>query len=174
VMRLFLAQTQPPPSLPPLPHPEKFEVPPVVEGQPWWLYAGIILLICILVSLVLWLLFRSRQAAPAAIPRPWNAAMDALHALRARADSQPHAETAHQVSEILRRYFWERYHIPAPFRTRRELFEMEAPKASQKVVQYAPLAALWDELSFAPVPVTQEEALTLVNRAISHLQEDQP
>jgi hypothetical protein len=173
-MGWFLAQGQPAPSLPPLPHPEKFEVPPVVEGPPWWLYAGGLLLICALAGLVIWLLFRARKPATPAAPRPWNRAMDALHQLRARADSQPHAETAHQVSEILRLYFWERYHIPAPFRTRRELFELEAPKASQRVVQYAPLAALWDELSFAPVPVTQEEALTLVNRAISHLQEDRP
>jgi hypothetical protein len=169
----FLAQ-QPPSLVPPLPHPEKFEAPTIVLGPPWWLYPSGILVVCLLLSLVIWLLFRSRKAEAAAAPRPWNHAMDALHDLRARLGNQAHVETAHQVSEVLRRYFWERYEIPAPFRTRRELFELEAPKASQRVGRYAPLAAMWDELSFAPIPVSQEEAQALVDRAIGHLQEDRP
>ncbi|HYF35739.1 MAG TPA: hypothetical protein VD994_10645, partial [Prosthecobacter sp.] len=128
----------------------------------------------LLLSLVIWLLFRSKKAATPSSPRPWNQAMDALHSLRARLEKQSHSETAHQVSEILRRYFWERYEIPAPFRTRRELFEQDVPKTSLRVGRYAPLAAMWDELSFAPIPVSQEEAQALVERAISHLQEDRP
>lgn len=174
-MPAFLAQqAPPPPAVPPLPHPELPDPGTVTLGPPWWLYAGGILLVCVLLSLVIWLLFRSKRVLPPPVPRPWNIAMDALHALRGRSESQSNAETAHQVSEVLRRYFWERYKIPAPFRTRRELFEIEAPKMTERVDRYAPLAALWDELSFAPIPVSREEALTLVDKAISHLQEDRP
>ena len=172
-MFTFLAQ-QPPPLVPPLPHPEKFEVPAITLGPPWWLYALSLLLICLLLSLVIWLLFLAKKAVEPVAPRPWNQAMDALHELRSHLGEQAHSETAHQVSEVLRRYFWERYQIPAPFRTRRELFEQEAPKASQRVGRYAPLAAMWDELPFAPIPVSQEEAQALVERAINHLQEDRP
>jgi hypothetical protein len=173
-MAFFFAQ-QAPPMMPPLPHPEQFEAPVIVPPPPWWYFAGGVLLVCLLLSLIIWLLFRARKAETAAAgPRPWNRAMDALHDLRARLGQQSHVETAHQVSEVLRRYFWERYEIPAPFRTRRELFEQEAPKASQRVGRYAPLAAMWDELSFAPIPITQEEARALVDRAIVHLEEDRP
>ncbi|MDZ4289310.1 MAG: DUF4381 family protein [Prosthecobacter sp.] len=169
-----MAQQSPPPAVPPLPHPELPDPSAITLGPPWWLYAGAILLVCVLLSLVIWLLFRAKKAVPPQAPRPWNRAMDSLHDLRGRTEAQPHAETAHQVSEVLRNYFWERYQIPAPFRTRRELFEQEAPKMTQRVDRYAPLAALWDELSFAPIPVSREEALALVDRAIANLQEDRP
>lgn len=174
--RFFIAQAAPEagPALPPLPHPEQFQIPDVVPGTPWWVYAVGVAVVCALISVVVWLLFRARSTVPAPSPRPWRVAMEALNALRERVGKEPPAESAHAVSEILRRYFMERYKVPAPYRTRRELFELEAPRLSERVTQYEPLAVLWDELSFAPLPVTTEEAGALVDKAIQHLKGDTP
>lgn len=172
----LLAQMQPPAGPPPqpLPHPELPEPAVVTLGPPWWVYAGAGVLLCSLLGLVLWLMFRSRKAAPPAAPRPWHQALERLRAIRSRADSQPPSDTAHEVSETLRRYFMDRYRIPAPFRTRRELFEDLEPAKSKRLQHYEPLADLWDQLGFAPLPTNRNEAVTLVEQAIAHLEEDKP
>lgn len=174
---LLLGQAQQPPAAPPpqpLPHPALPEPGLVTLGPPWWVYAGAGLVFCALLWLVLWLMFRPKKAAPVAGPKPWKRAMESMRAIRNHADIQPTSDTAHQVSETLRRYFMDRYKIPAPFRTRRELFEGASPAASQKLQRYAPLADLWDQLSFAPIPANGAEAMALVDKAIAHLEEDKP
>jgi len=109
---------------------------------------------------------------PAPVP-VW--AMNALKNLLPQAASQPPGQTSAEVSEILRRYFFDRYNIPAPFRTTREIFEStETPPASPRLMKYASLAALWDELSFAPVPSSSQAAQALVEKAIGYLEEDRP
>lgn len=172
-----LGQAQQPPTAPPpqpLPHPTLPEPSAVTIGPPWWVYAGAALVFCALLWLVLWLMFRPKKAVPVAGPKPWKRAMESLRAIRNHADVQPTPDTAHEVSETLRRYFMDRYKIPAPFRTRRELFEGASPVAAQKLQRYAPLADLWDELSFAPIPANAAEAMALVDKAIAHLEEDKP
>jgi len=171
-----LAQAKPPAGPPPhpLPHPELPEPSVVTIGPPWWVYASVGLLVCALLGLVLWMMFRPKKGVPPAPPRPWKQAMEAMRAIRGRAEAQPASSTAHEVSEALRRYFMDRYRIPAPFRTRRELFEDLVPSKSQRLQRYAPLAELWDQLSFAPTPANHTEAVALVEKAIAHLEEDKP
>jgi hypothetical protein len=169
----WLAQAQPPPPLQPLPHPEIPEVfiPPVPMSP--WVYAGGAAVLLLLLSLVLWLLLRPK--APVALPpkRPWGQAMNGLKNLASRARSMPTQSVSAEVSEILRRYFMERYNIPAPFRTTHEIFESEGiPQTSPRLHKYAALANLWDELSFAPAPQTGDEVMELLAKAMTHLEED--
>ncbi len=158
----------------PLPHPLLPDPTPLEFGTPWWWYALGGMVILYLLVLVLWLLFRSKRPSPPPLPRPWKRARESLGALQKKAASQPPVEVAHEVSEILRRYFMERYQIPAPFRTTRELFRHGGAQNSQSVQRYEPLACLWDELSFAPAPVTAAAASALIERAVQHLEEDRP
>ncbi len=101
--------------------------------------------------------------------------MRALKDLSSKVATLAPGEVSAQVSEILRRYFLERYKIPAPFRTTHEIFQGTSLSGSSlRVHKYASLAALWDQLSFAPVPGTSDEAVQLVDKAILHLEEDRP
>ncbi len=173
MLNFWLAQAQPPPPLEPLPHPDIPEVfiPPVPMSPCVYVVgAGVLLL---LLALVLWLLLRPR--APEALPpkRPWGHAMNSLKNLASRARSMPPQRVSAEVSEILRRYFMDRYNIPAPFRTTREIFESDAiSKSSTRLHKYAPLANLWDELSFAPALQTDDEVMELLAKAMTHLEED--
>ncbi|HEY1083670.1 MAG TPA: hypothetical protein VGE29_15525 [Prosthecobacter sp.] len=176
LISFLLAQAQAPGKKPmPLPHDELPEViiPPV--PVPLWIYiTGAVVLVGLL-TLVLSLLLRPKAGRPVPPKRPWKEAMAAMKDLSARARGQAPAAVASQVSDILRRYFLHRYRIPAPFRTSKELFEGQQVKgASPKVLRYAPLAALWDELSFAPAPGNDEEVMELLARAMTLLEEDHP
>ena len=177
MMNLWLAQAQAPagPPLQPLPHPDLPQVFLPPAPVPVWVYLLAALLLVSLLTLVLWLLLRPRQPSPPAPKKPWSIAMNALKNLLPQAASQPPGQTSAEVSEILRRYFFDRYNIPAPFRTTREIFEStETPPASPRLMKYASLAALWDELSFAPVPSSSQAAQALVEKAIGYLEEDRP
>jgi hypothetical protein len=176
----WLAQAQapgkgPPPPLQPLPHPQLPEPVLVTPGLPWWIYAGAGVGILMLMGLVLWLLLRPQKARPLAPKQPWQTALNALRQLRDNASHIAPGEMGAKVSEVLRRYFLDRYNIPAPFRTTQEIFHrQELPPASQRLNRYAPLADLWDQLAFAPVPASTAEAGALVERAIAYLEEDRP
>lgn len=174
---LLFAQARPPEPPPqPLPHPElpPVQLPELPPLSNPWLVAGAGLLIVLLVALVLWLLLRPRAAAAKPPRKPWQEALRALQALKQRSPQQPPAETGRQVSEVLRRYFLERYQIPAPFRTTREIFREGAlPAGAARLQRYAPLAELWDQLAFAPLPATPAEAAALVEKALACLEEDQ-
>lgn len=175
MMNLLLAQGGPPPGPPlqPLPHPNLPEVFLPPAPTPAWIYITGAAVLVFLLALVLWLLLRPRGATPPPLKRPWAIAMKALKDIAAKASEQTPGVTSAQVSEVLRRYFLERYDIPAPFRTTREIFEGDGiPATSLKLHKYAPLAELWDELSFAPLPTTNVEAAALVDKAIAHLEED--
>ncbi len=167
-------QGQPPPPKP-LPHPN-LPAPPVIElGLPWWIYALAALGLLLLLGLVLWLLLRPAPPAGILPTRPWQTAMDRLQRLRESAGVASHHDIAAAVSETLRGYFLARYKIPAPFRTTQEIFYRdEIPQTSLRLHRYAPLAALWDELVFAPLPASADEARALVDKAILHLEEDRP
>ena len=171
-----LAQMQAP-EPPPLPHPE---IPPpvdVVSPLPWWLLLLIGALLLGLVALVLFLIFgrKPKMAIPA--KRPLQDALRRMKDLRGKADVLQPSEVGHGVSEILRRYYLERYGIPAPFKTTQELFPASADvdKNFRRRVwreRFEPLAALYDSLSYAPLPATSSEAVTLVETAINHLEEE--
>lgn len=176
-MWYFLAQQAQPkgPPLQPLPHPElpTVELPP--PGYPAWLYLAGAALVVALLALIIWLLMRPARGIPVEPKRPFQNALRALRDIHARAAAQKPGDTSAQVSAVLRTYFWERYHIPAPFRTTKELFRGDSiPATSQRLHRYQPLADLWDRLSFAPVPATAQEAVKLVEQALAHLEEDRP
>lgn len=161
------------PPLQPLPHPELPDPALVTSGPEWWVYASAGGLVIILLGLVFWLLMRPARTSPPPMKKPYTAAMNRLRDILAKASQQPPARTAADVSETLRIYFYDRYKIPAPFRTTSELFIHGAmPATSPRLQRYAPLAELWDQLAFAPLPADQQQAAALVQKAISHLEED--
>lgn len=171
-MNTWLAQAPAPP-LQPLPHPELPEVILPPAPTPMWIYIVGALVLIALLTLVLWLLLRPRKPNQAEPKKPWQTAMRALKELSAVASTQPPGLTSAQVSEVLRQYFLDRYKIPAPFRTSHELFHADGiPATSLRLHRYSALAELWDELSFAPVPAKADEAVALIEKAISHLEED--
>ncbi len=174
---IFFAQAQPPapPPLQPLPHPELPTVVLPAPELPLWIYIAGALLVVALLGLVLWLLLRPRKPTPVMPKKPWSIAREALLKIMAAANEQPPGETASQVSEVLRRYFFDRYKIPAPFRTTREIFQGDGiPATSLRLHRYASLAELWDQLAFAPLPSSGPEAKALVGKALEYLEEDRP
>ena len=160
----------------PLPHPE---IPLPVElpqGLPTWLIVAASVIILALVGLVIWLLFKPK---PAALPPPIvpiKRALKALKDLKNQAPNLPPPETSHRVSEILRTYFLHRYGVPAPFRTSPELFENPPLTANDARgawrERFGPLAPVYDEIAFAPVPATVAQAHSLIDLAISKLEEE--
>lgn len=165
------------PEPPPLPHPE---IPPpvdIVSPLPWWLIliAGMVLLG--LVALVLFLIFGRKPLIAVVAKRPLQDALKRMKDLRSKADVIPPSEVGHGVSAILRRYYMERYDIPAPFKTTQELFPQQADmeknfRRRAWRERFEPLAALYDSLAYAPLPATSREAMALVDTAISHLEEE--
>ena len=160
----------------PLPHPEipaPIELPP---GLPTWFTAAAIIAILALVGVVIWLLFKPK---PVTLPPPivpLKRALKALKDLKNQAPDLPPPETSHRVSEILRTYFLHRYGVPAPYRTSPELFESppltptDARGAWRE--RFGPLAPVYDEIAFAPVPATVAQAHSLIDLAISKLEEE--
>lgn len=160
----------------PLPHPE---IAPPVElpgGLPLWVVITAALLIVGLVILVLWLLFREKAQTPVAPRQPLKTALKALRDLRARGEELEPPEIGHRVSEILRVYFMERYSVPALFQTTPELFPKWRDAAtSDRLVwreRFAPLSGIYDEMAFAPQPATHAQAQSLIETAITKLEEE--
>ncbi|MDB6120870.1 MAG: hypothetical protein JWO08_4651, partial [Verrucomicrobiaceae bacterium] len=109
--------------------------------------------------------------------RPIKDALRALKDLRGKADVLSPSETGHQVSEIMRRFYEARYGIPAPFRTSQELFprvdiSQEPMRRRAWRERYEPLAAVYDALSYAPVPATMSDAILLIDNAMQKLEEE--
>jgi hypothetical protein len=149
-----------------------------------------------LLALILWLLLRARPQKPVSLAQPRQTALRGLRQLQSQISALPPPEVGHRVSVLLRQYLQERYRIPAPYRTTPELFSPARtvpalPSASSgpvfeivpahavrlggprsPVAHFAPLAELWDQLSFAPRPATPAEASQLVETAILRIEED--
>lgn len=161
----------------PLPHPE---IPPPAEisaHYPWWIYLAGGLVLAGIVVLIVWLLVGGSKLQALPVKRPLQTALRLLKALRARAEEMAPAAIGHEVSEILRQYYQDRYQIPAPFRTSEELFsavrlEDEPLRRRHWRERFESLAALYDALSYAPLPVTRSEAIALVETAINKLEDE--
>jgi hypothetical protein len=166
-----------PPEPPKLPHPE---IPPPEElpvHYPWWAYLLGGLVLAGLVTLVIVLIFGRKEKPVTVTKRPLGDALRRMKDLRAKADVLPPSEVGHGVSEILRRYYMDRYHIPAPFKTTEELFPrvpIEEEPIRRRVwrQRFESLAALYDSLAYAPLPATRSEAIALVETAIIKLEEE--
>lgn len=177
VLQASALLAQLPQEMEPLPN---ADIPPPVEltvNYPWWVYLSGGVLVAAIVVLIVWLLMGGK--APSAIPvkRPIQTALRLLKALRAKADQMAPAEIGHEVSEILRRFYQDRYHIPAPYRTTQELFpsvrlEDEPLRRRHWRERYESLAALYDSLSYAPLPASPSEAIALIETAITKLEEE--
>jgi hypothetical protein len=157
----------------PLPHPDV--APPSIPGPglPLWLVIGVITLAVLLVALVLWFAFRKTVRPPALPPPPLTQALKGLQALLLESDSVPPEETAHQVSVVLRHYQQRRYLVPAPYRTREELYDQgEFNVRGPAPARFKPIALLSDQLAFASVPATKKEARELVQQSIDALQQE--
>lgn len=173
---LLLAQ-MPGQEPPPLPHPE---IPPPVDVMtpwPWWLLVAAGVLLLGLVALVLFLIFGHKPRAAVVARRPLQDAIRRMKDLRGKADVLSPSEVGHGVSEILRRYYMERYSIPAPFKTTQELFPQQADvdknfRRRAWRERFETLATLYDSLAYAPLPATGDEAVALVDTALNKLEEE--
>ncbi|MDB6003411.1 MAG: hypothetical protein JWR15_398 [Prosthecobacter sp.] len=180
IVHTLLAQFQGPGPLPhpDLPPPDSVELPP-----PWWIPWAAILLLGLLIALIIWLLVRPKEALPTPPRQPWSSAFRALTDLRARIQTIPPQDMSHRISQILRRYLQERYSVPAPARTTRELFDgtldrlpgVPVPRAQGLWRErFEPVAHLCDDISFMPSLRTEEESTMLIDQALARLQEEKP
>lgn len=161
------------PTLTPLPHPELAKPADVTQASPPWL-----LILCgaaaaILFVMLVWILFHNRsRRAPPAMP-PLTLAHRRLLDLLARIGELEPAEAGHRVSVIVRDYQMGRYHVPAPFRTREELYDLrEFAADEERRGRFASIAQTCDQIAFAPVPTTRAEAESLVRSAIETLRHE--
>ncbi|OYW76478.1 MAG: hypothetical protein B7Z37_08570 [Verrucomicrobia bacterium 12-59-8] len=171
------------PGPPPLPHPE-LPAPDSVELPPaWWIPWALMLLLVLLIALVLWLLLRPKQPPPTPQRQPWSSALRALNDLRSRIQSIPPQDMSHKISQILRRYLQERYAVPAPARTTREIFDGKMDRQPGMPIprsqglwreRFEPVAHLCDDISFMPAPRTLEESTMLIDQALARMQEEKP
>jgi hypothetical protein len=171
-------QFQPPP---PLPHPKLPLGPDVAAPIPWWLLWCIGAVVILLMGLLVWLLLRPKPLAVVPPRQPLTSTLRALAELKARAASLPPAEVSHRVSSILRRYLQDRYAVKTVSRTTPEIFSglrhfepgVPIPRAEGVWKErFAPVAQLCDDLSFMPVPHSSQEAITLIENAISRVEEE--
>lgn len=160
----------------PLPHPDLAPPVELPGGLPLWVVAAGATLVLALISLVLWLLYRPRPPVAVQSKQPIKTAMKALKELLAESDGMEPPEVGHRVSEILRVYFMSRYAVPALFQTTQELFprwrDFESAQKPEWRGRFEPLADIYDELAFAPKPATHAQARSLIESAISKLQEE--
>lgn len=180
IANLLLAQLPGPAPLPypQLPAPDEVNLPP-----PWWLPWLAVLLLVLLIALIVWLLVRPKTLPVAPLRQPWSSAFRALNDLRTRAQAIPPQDMSHRVSLILRRYLLERYAVPAPARTTREIFDGRPDRTPGVPIpraqglwreRFEPVAHLCDDISFMPAPRTQEESTALIDQAIASMQEEKP
>jgi hypothetical protein len=164
------------PPLQPLPHPEIPAPPALPDPIPLWIIIVCALLILALLALIVWLLFRARKNPAFPARQPLRVARRALDQLKHDAPNMTPAQIAHRVSEILRLYLFERYRLPAPFRTTPELFpatDSADSRSTHPVRQkFGPVAEKYDELSFAPAPATHAAAVSLVDTVINLLEDE--
>jgi hypothetical protein len=168
-----MAQGLPQPKPVPLPHPDL--VPPQIPppGPPLWILIAGVALVLLLTAFVVWILFKKKKLVPEPQPPPLSQAQKRLQALLLQCDALPPDETAHQVSVILRAYQERRYLIPAPYRTREELYDRgEFSVRGAARDRFSPIALLCDRLAFATVPATRAEARQLIQQSLDALQQE--
>jgi hypothetical protein len=161
------------PKLTPLPHPD---LPQPVAPEPSWSYGWLLVfgaLAAVLFGVVLRMLFRRQVRQPAAEAPPLTLAHRRMLALLSEVEKLQPAEVGHRVSVIVRDYQMGRYRVPAPCRTREELYDMrEFDTDEERQDRFASMAMTCDQIAFAPAPVTKAEAETLVKAAIEVLRRE--
>jgi hypothetical protein len=160
----------------PLPHPD-IPPPPVVNEVSLTYLAGLILAFMLAVGLILWLIFKPKAATHTATERPVKQAIKALKLLRNDVGKLSVSQISAEVSQVLRRYYQDRYSIPALARTSQELFpqqqtQHEGRQRKQWRERFNSLAAIYDWLEFSGEPASQMEAMALIDNAITRLEEE--
>lgn len=172
------AQSSPPtqPKLTPLPHPDLPKPILTDPGLPLWLVIVGALVALLLIAVVVWLLLHRGHTPMQPPALPLARARKRLRALLAECHTLPPDEVGHQVSVIVRDYQEARYAVPAPYRTREELYEKNTMPHHEKLqARFEPLAELCDRLAFAPAPSTTAQAEALIQSALDALdQESKP
>ncbi len=166
-----LAQSPPAaPKLTPLPHPD---VPDPVDASQFsspWLLIIFCAAAAVLFAIVIWMLFRKQNLKTRPKVPPLTLAHRRLLDLLDENENLDPSETGHRVSVIMRDYQMGRYAVPAPFRTREELYDMrEFATDEERQERFASVALTCDEIAFAPAPATKTEAESLVKSAIETL-----
>jgi hypothetical protein len=169
-----LAQMEPAePRLTPLPHPELPKPVDAAQVSPPWFFILCGAAAALLFAVVIWMLFRRQvRKVPPVVP-PLTLAHRRLLDLLARSGELEPAETGHRVSMIVRDYQMGRYRVPAPFRTREELYDRhEFAADEERRGRFASVAQTCDQIAFAPAPATRAEAESLVRSAIETLRHE--
>jgi len=169
-----LAQMEPSgPTLTPLPHPDLPKPADLAQASPPWLFILCGVAAAMLFAVVIWMLFRSQARKSAPIVPPLTLAHRRLLELLAKAGELDPSETGHRVSMIVRDYQMGRYRVPAPFRTREELYDRhEFAADEERRGRFASVALTCDQIAFAPAPATRMEAESLVRSAIETLRHE--
>ncbi len=163
----------PGPKLTPLPHPELPGPVDAMQASWPWLLIAIGSAGAILFAIIIAMLFRQQTRKPVPEVPPLTLAHRRLVDLLKECANLEPAETGHRVSAIMRDYQLGRYHVPAPFRTREELYDMREFVAEEdRRGRFASVALTCDQLAFAPAPATLPEAESLVRSAIETLRRE--
>lgn len=163
----------PAPELTPLPHPDLPKPVFTEPGLPLWMVVSGASAALVLAALVIWMLLHRGRAAARPPALPLARATERLNQLLAECPNIPPDEIAHRVSVIVRDYQKTRYAVPAPFRTREELYEKGAFTENETLrTRFEPLAEFCDRLAFAPAPSTTMQAETLIQTALDALSQE--
>lgn len=161
------------PKLTPLPHPELPKPILTEPGLPLWLVVTGAAVAFLIVAVVVWLLLQRGHTPMKPPALPLTRARKRLSNLLAECRSLSPDEVGHRVSVIVRDYQEARYAVPAPYRTREELYEKSMMPSSEKMrARFEPLAELCDRLAFAPEPSTTAQAETLIQSALDALNQE--
>lgn len=166
-----LAQAGPQPM--PLPHPELPKPSKPSKPVSLWTILGIAAISLALLGAVFWMLFCKMNARAVSQPPPLSVAHRRLLDLLQTHQTSPPEEVAHRVSVIMRDYQLARDQVPAPFRTREELYDMqEFTTAEDRRERFARVALTSDEIAFSPRTVAHVDAESLIKSAIETLRHE--
>lgn len=157
----------PQPKLKPLPHPDLPKPILTEPGLPLWIVIAISLIGVVLIAVVVTLLLHRRKASVVPPEMPLSRATQRLKQLLAECSSIPPDEVGHRVSVIVREYQQACYSVPAPYRTREELYKNSALTKDETLrARFEPLAEFCDRLAFAPAPSLTAQAEALIQSAL--------
>lgn len=161
------------PKLTPLPHPE---VPAPVDATQYsspWLIIIFYTAAAIIFAIVIWIILREQNRKTRPAEPPLTIAHRRLLDLLQENENLAPSVTGHRVSVIMRDYQMGRYAVPAPFRTREELYDMhQFATDEERQNRFASVALTCDQIAFAPPPATKVEAVSLVRSAIETLRRE--
>jgi hypothetical protein len=148
--------------------------PPVDVPWPPWVWWCIGVGIVVLAAMLIWLGYRLAHRKPKTIPpTPKQIALRALEDLRARATQMEPYEFSVVVSDVLRKYVSDQYHLRATQQTSPEFLASLSAANEFTVEDRALLGAFLercDLLKFARISANEEENVELLRSAAAFVQ----